>query len=58
MDSPAASKDSFKLLMAIAADSNFKLALVDIRAAFLQLKILDQDVFVRPPDDIKKPRMI
>ena len=35
-DSPTVSKDSFKMLMAIAANSRFKLASVDIRAAFLQ----------------------
>ena len=34
-DSPTGSKDSFKLLMAIAANDNFKLASVDIRAPFL-----------------------
>ena len=35
-DSPTASKDSFKMLMAVAANSRFKLASVDIRVAFLQ----------------------
>ena len=54
-DSPTASKDSFKMLMAMAANSRFKLASVDIRAAFLQSKVLNRDVFVEPPSDIKKP---
>ena len=53
-DSPTASKDSFKMLMAVAANSRFKLASVDIRAAFLQSKVLDRDVFIEPPIDIKK----
>ena len=57
-DSPTASKDSFKLLMAVAANNNFKLASVDIRAAFLQSQTLDIDVFVMPPEDIKKPGVI
>ena len=35
-DSPTASKDSFKMLMAVAVNSKFKLASVDIRVAFLQ----------------------
>ena len=35
-DSHNVSKDSFKMLMAVAANKNFKLASVDIRAAFLQ----------------------
>ena len=34
-DSPTASKESFKLLMVVAANNNFKLASVDIRATFL-----------------------
>ena len=38
-DSPTAAKVSFKLLMALAANFHFKLASVDIRAAFLQSKI-------------------
>ena len=40
-DSLTASKESFKLLMAVIANSSFKLALVDIRAVFLQSKVLD-----------------
>ena len=44
--------------MAVAANNNFKLASVDIRAAFLQSKVLYRDVFVKPPEDIKKPRVI
>ena len=57
-NSPTASKVSFKMLMTVAANSGFKLASVDIRAAFLQSKVLDRDVFVKPPDDIKKPGVI
>ena len=53
-DSPTAAKESFKLLMALAANQNFKVVSMDIRAAFLQAKKLDREVFVRPPDDIKK----
>ena len=40
-DSPMVSKESFKILMAISANSDFKLASVDIRAAFLQSRTLD-----------------
>merc|ERR1712030_113785 len=48
-DSPTVLKDSFKLLMAVAANNGFRLASVDIRAAFFKSKSLDQDVFVKPP---------
>ena len=44
--------------MALAANQNFKVVSMDIRAAFLQAKKLDREVFVRPPDDIKKEGMI
>ena len=57
-DSPTASKESFKMLMAITADFGFKLASVNIRAVFLQSKVLDRDVFIEPPADIKKQGII
>ena len=46
LDSPTASKDNFKMLMAVVANSRFKLASVDIRAAFLQSIVLDRDIFI------------
>ena len=42
------------MLVALAANQNFRVVSMDIRAAFLQAKKLDREVFVRPPDDIKK----
>ena len=57
-ESPTASKESFKLLMVIAANFCFKLVSVDIRAAFLQSKVLDRNVFVEHPADIKKEGII
>ena len=53
-DSPTASKESFKMLMAVAGNLGFKLASVDIRAAFLQSKVLDREVFIEPRSDVKK----
>merc|ERR1711921_53755 len=57
-DSPTAAKESFKLLMALSANFNFKIVSMDIRAAFLQAKTLDREVFVRPPKDIEKEGVI
>ena len=57
-DSPTVSKESFKILMAISANSDFKLASVDTRAAFLQSRTLDRDVYMLPPADIRKPGII
>merc|ERR1712215_241590 len=47
-DSPTAAKESFKLLMALAANQNFKVVSMDIRAAFLQAKKLDREVDLFP----------
>ena len=44
--------------MAIAANFGFTLASVDIRAVFLQSNVLDRDVFVKPPADVKRPGII
>ena len=43
-DSPMAAKNNFKFLMLVAANNRFKLASVEIRAAFLQSKVLDGDI--------------
>merc|ERR1712101_37676 len=57
-DSPTAAKESFELLMALVANQNFKVVSMDIRVAFLQAKKLDREVFVRPPDHIKKEGVV
>ena len=57
-DSPTAAKESFKLLMALSANFGFKIASVDIRAAFFKIKVLDREVFVEPPPDVKKQGII
>ena len=57
-DSSTISKESFKMLMAVAANESFNRASVDIRAAFLQSRTLDRDVYMLPPLDIRKPGII
>ena len=37
----------------MAANSDFKVVSMDIRAAFLPAKKLDREVYVRPPEDIR-----
>ena len=51
-DSHTVAKESFKLLMAIAAIFGFKLTSVDIRAAFIQSKVLNREVYIEPPPDL------
>ena len=57
-DSPTAAKESFKLMMALAANNGFRLVSMDIRAAFLQAKMLDREIYMKPPPDIMKPGKI
>ena len=42
----------------MAANEDFELRKIDIRAAFLQGKQFDRDVFLRPPKDIRKGGII
>ena len=44
--------------MALSANFYFKIASADIRAAFLQSKVLDREVYVEPPADIKKQGIV
>ena len=57
-DSPTALRESVKIFLAVAANEAFELESVDIRAAFLQSKELDRDVFVEPPKDLKKENIV
>ena len=42
------------MYFAVAANEGFKLMSVDIRAAFLQAKCLDREVYMKSPKDVKK----
>ena len=53
-DSPIMQRKSMKLFFAIAANEGFELRKIDIRAAFLQAKQLDRDVYMMPKKDVKK----
>ena len=55
-DSPTAAKESFKLLMALSANFNFKIVSMDIRAAFLQAKTLDRESFCKASQGPRKRR--
>ena len=52
-DSPTTHKDTLKLVLAIAANEDFKIFSGDIKSALLQGKSLDREVFVPPPPEAK-----
>merc|ERR1711905_65956 len=47
-DSPTMRRESLKLFFALAANQSFGLRSIDIRAAFLQAKDLERDIFLKP----------
>ncbi len=46
------------MFFTVAANEDFELRKIDIRAAFLQAKQFDRDLFQKPPKDIKKEKII
>merc|ERR1711905_41629 len=57
-DSPTMRRESLKLFFALAANEDFNLRSIDIRAAFLQAKHLEREIFLLPPTDVRKEGMI
>ena len=57
-DSPTASKDSCKLFLALCANEGFKLKTLDVTSAFLQGQPLSREVFVQPPEEMRKEGVI
>ena len=48
-DSPTVSKECLHLIFTIASSKDWTINTIDIKSAFLQGKMLERDVFVRPP---------
>ena len=57
-DSPTASKSTLRVVMSIAASEGWKCEIIDIKAAFLQGRKLERDVFLIPPVEIKEDGVI
>ena len=57
-DSPTAMRESIKIFLAVAANEELEIEAIDIKAAFLQSKVLDREVFVEPPKDLKQENTI
>ena len=48
-DSPTCYKESVRILLAVIASKSWKLHSLDIKTAFLQGRVMDRDVYLRPP---------
>merc|ERR1712041_24961 len=51
-------RESMKMFFTVAANEEFELRKIYIRAVFLQAKQLEREVFLKPPKDIKKEKII
>merc|ERR1711984_62091 len=47
-----------KLFFSVSANEGFSLRSIDIRAAFLQAKELEREIYLLPPKDVKKEGLI
>ena len=54
LDSPTLLRESLKMYFAVVANEGFKLRSIAIKAAFLQARCLDIEVYMKPPRDVKK----
>ena len=50
-DSPTVAKSTLRLFLSICASEKWTLRSTDIRSAFLQGKLLERDVFIKPPKE-------
>lgn len=57
-DSPTAAKSTLRLVAALAANEKWKLETIDIKAAFLQGKDVEREIYVRAPEDFKEEGVI
>lgn len=52
-DSPTVAKSTLRLFLSICASEKWTLRSTDIRSAFLQGKLLERDVYIKPPKEAK-----
>ena len=57
-DSPTGNKETLHLLLSIAATKGWKIKSRDVKNAYLQGELLNRDVFMEPPQEAKKDRII
>ena len=57
-DSPTAAKSTLRVVMALAANENWKIETIDIKAAFLQGSRVERDIYVTPPKEMKEEGII
>ena len=56
-DSPTCSKESQRLALALIAASQWKCKSMDIKTAFLQGKLLEREIFMKPPKEANTKKL-
>ena len=57
-DSPTCQKDNIRILLAIAVSKQWIIHSLDIKAAFLQGKNIERELYIQPPKEFRKKSMI
>ena len=57
-DSPTCSKDNIRLALGIAAGNEWVVHSLDVKAAFLQGKAIEREVYVKPPKEFRKDSVL
>ena len=52
-DAPTASKDSIRILLSVAASKGWKISSLDFKNAFVQGKVIDRELYMKPPPDLR-----
>ena len=57
-DSPTCSKDNIRMLLGVAGGKGWKVHSLDVKAAFLQGKAIDREIYVKPPLEFRKEKRL
>ena len=52
-DSPTASKTALRIVLALAANYDWSISTVDVKAAFLQGRRINRDIYIKPPKEVR-----
>ena len=57
-DAPTASKTALRIVLALAANYDWSISTVDVKAAFLQGRPINRDIYIKPPREVSIERKI
>ena len=57
-DAPTASKTALRIVLALAANYDWSISTIDVKAAFLQGRPINRDIYIKPPREVSIERKI